>query len=84
VSVTISAVEEYIARFKASRAPSPHTLKAYRSDLHDFVRFTSKTPICPQSEAIIIAYLEHLSDWGAAPRTVRRRMACLRGFYRDL
>lgn len=84
MSVTVSTVEDYIARFKASRDPSPHTLKAYRSDLQDFVRFTGTTSICTDSEAIIIAYLEHLAGWGAAPRTVRRRMACLRGFYRDL
>jgi integrase/recombinase XerD len=70
---------------KAARAPSAHTLKAYASDLRDYSNFLDARQLCPQNSETLLAYAEYLSvDRLAAPRTLRRRMACLRGFYKNL
>lgn len=78
------AIETYLSRYKASRDPSPHTLQAYGSDLRHFAAFAVGTEWELGDDDLIVAYVEHLTSLGAAPRTVRRRIACLRGFYRDL
>jgi integrase/recombinase XerD len=84
VIVTAAATAEYLAKFKALRDPSEHTLRAYASDLRDFRRFLAAHGRLPKSPEIVLAYRQNLSERAAAPRTVRRRMACLRGFYKDL
>jgi integrase/recombinase XerD len=66
------------------RDPSEHTLRAYAADLRDFRRFLAGNRPCTKSPEIVLAYRQNLSERGAAPRTIRRRMACLRGFYKDM
>ena len=83
--VTAATTTAYVDRFRAVRDPSEHTLKAYRSDLRDFAGFLSDRQLCPREPETLVAYASHLSaERRASPRTTRRRMACLRGFYRDL
>lgn len=83
--VTAATTAAYVKRLKAIRAPSEHTLRAYQSDLRDFDGFLRQRELCPRRSETLVAYVAHLADERlAAPRTLRRRMACLRGFYRDL
>jgi site-specific recombinase XerD len=83
--VTSTTTAAYVSRLKAVRAPSEHTLRAYQSDLRDFAGFLKQRDLCPKRSETLVAYAAHLSgERRAAPRTLRRRMACLRGFYRDL
>lgn len=83
--VTFATTTAYVSRMKAARDPSTHTLKAYTSDLKDYARFLSQRHLCPTHADTLLAYVEHLmGERVAAPRTLRRRLACLRGFYRDL
>ncbi len=83
--VTAATTAAYVSRMKAARDPSHCTLKAYTSDLRDYARFLDQRRLCPRRPDTLLAYAEHLIvDRSAAPRTLRRRMACLRGFYRDL
>ncbi len=83
--VTATSTAAYVNRLKASRDPSGHTLKAYTSDLKDYSRFLDRRELCPRRTETLLAYAEHLMvERSAAPRTLRRRMACLRGFYKDL
>jgi integrase/recombinase XerD len=82
--ITTASTAAYVGRLKAARDPSEHTLRAYASDLKDYTRFLAARRLCPRQEDTILAYAGHLMDErAAAPRTLRRRMACLRGFYRD-
>jgi site-specific recombinase XerD len=82
---TSAAAAAYVRRIKAAKDPSGHTLKAYASDLRDFARFLDQERLCPGEGETVLAYARHLMvDRAAAPRTLRRRLACLRGFYRDL
>lgn len=83
--VTSTTTADYVRRIKASRDPSEHTLKAYASDLRDYAGFLLRRKLCPELPETLIAYAEYLrAERSAAPRTLRRRMACLRGFYKDL
>jgi site-specific recombinase XerD len=83
--VTASSAAAYVGRLKAVRDPSPHTLKAYQSDLRDYAGFLAARRLCARRPETLLAYAEHLRvERAAAPRTLRRRMACLRGFYREL
>lgn len=75
----------YVSRMMAARDPSQHTVRAYACDLNDYSRFLAARRLCPKREDTILAYAEYLMrERSAAPRTLRRRMACLRGFYKDL
>ena len=83
--VNTAVAADYVSRLRATRNPSHHTLRAYESDLRDFARFIEAKHLCAQQSQTLLAYASHLStDRRAAPRTLRRRFACLRGFYRDL
>ena len=87
VALLISAATAaaYLARMKATRDPSSHTLGAYASDLKDFARFIDQRALCPGQAETLMAYVQHLMvERAVAPRTLRRRMACLRGFYKDM
>jgi site-specific recombinase XerD len=84
VIVTTGIAADYVRRLKAARDPSEHTLRAYKSDLDDYARFLAARRLCPREGETLLAYAGHLMDErAAAPRTLRRRMACLRGFYKD-
>lgn len=83
--IVTNAAAEYLSHLTAARGRSEHTLRAYRSDLNDFSRFVAARQLCATDSGTVVAYARHLSsERGAAPRTLRRRMACLRGFYKDL
>jgi site-specific recombinase XerD len=83
--VTATSTAAYLHRMKATRDPSRHTLKAYASDLKDYTEFLARQELCPQQAETLAAYAEYLMvEKVAAPRTLRRRMACLRGFYKEL
>ncbi|HYE27896.1 MAG TPA: tyrosine-type recombinase/integrase [Allosphingosinicella sp.] len=82
--MTTASAADYVRRLKAARDPSEHTLRAYKSDLDDYARFLAARRLCPRAGETLLAYAGHLMDErSAAPRTLRRRMACLRGFYKD-
>ena len=85
VIVNEATAAAYVNRMKAARDPSRHTVRAYACDLRDYARFLAATKLCPRREDTVLAYAEYLiSEKAAAPRTLRRRIACLRGFYKDL
>jgi site-specific recombinase XerD len=82
--VTVELTSAYIARLRVARNPSEHTLQAYTADLKHYRGFLESQDTDPSSAASILNYVGHLTRSGAAARTIRRRVACLRGFYRDL
>ncbi|HKO18829.1 MAG TPA: tyrosine-type recombinase/integrase [Acidobacteriaceae bacterium] len=83
--IVTNAAADYLGHLTAARGRSEHTLRAYTSDLKDYSTFLSARGLCPREQGAVVAYARHLaSERGAAARTLRRRMACLRGFYKDL
>lgn len=83
--VSPATATAYISRLKLTRNASSHTARAYEADLRSYTGFLTQRDLCPQRADTILAYAGYLTnEKAAAPRTMRRRMACLRGFYKDL
>ncbi len=79
--------EEYLARFlnylATERDYSPHTLRAYRRDLRDFLDFVQK----PLEEVDLLdlrGFLVHLRRKGNSSRTQARKLSAVKSFYRFL
>jgi site-specific recombinase XerD len=79
------AVELFIGRTRHTRTGSPHTERAYRSDLRHYGRFLHALhlPFDAVARRDAERYLTRLSAEGA-PRSVSRRVSCVRSFYRFL
>lgn len=70
-------IDDYLSVCKIQRGLDPKTLKAYRIDLKQYAAF-AKAEEQPLSRATIMRYLEALS-FAYAPKTVKRKLASLRG-----
>lgn len=82
--IVSQAAAEYLSHLSAARGRSEHTLRAYASDLRDYADFLAGRGLHPASRNSVLEYARYLTgERDAAPRTVRRRIACLRGFYKD-
>jgi integrase/recombinase XerC len=81
----ISAFLRYLAE---ERNYSPHTVAAYEDDLRDFSLFAgAEMPGIPWGEfrrTDIRNFLASLIESGSSPRTVARKLACLKSFFRYL
>ncbi len=77
-----SAVEEFLAHLSEERGYSPHTIRAYRSDLLDFLAAHPRPlEITPGD---VRSYVGTLVLAGARKSTVSRKLAAVRSFYRFL
>ena len=75
-------VEEFVAHL-VDQERSPHTLAAYREDLHAFAawyrgEYQADPDLAELGSAELRAWKTHLADAGKATATVNRRLACLR------
>ena len=79
------AVELFIGRTRHTRSGSPHTEAAYRADLRHYAAFLTSRGLAFHAVTRRDAelYLVRLSAEHSA-RTVRRRVSCIRSFYRFL
>lgn len=83
--MTHDDIEAYLDRLVARRAPSSHTIRAYRSDLRDYARFALAEETDAGRGDTLLAYIRALQVGRlAAARTVRRRVAALRGYFKDV
>ena len=75
----------FLSRTRHTRSGSSHTARAYRTDLNHFGAFLRARSLGHDSVTRHAAeiYLARLAA-AAAPRTVRRRVSCIRSFYRFL
>ncbi|VBB08107.1 phage integrase family [Lucifera butyrica] len=82
-------IQQFLLYLQIEKNASQHTLMSYRADIEYFVAFaqekgvgealfTGVTPI------LIRAYLAHLQEKAYARRTIARRIAALRSFFRHL
>ena len=73
-------VTQYLEIAEFEKKLSPHTVKAYRIDLCQFVAFADgKIP----DRALLSEYLKKLNKH-FSPRSVKRKIASIRAFYRSL
>jgi len=78
-----SAIKEYLGFCTFERRLSEHSISAYDFDLRDFERWVSRAPREQILEEDLKQYLEHMvSERELSVSTVRRRLACLKSFFR--
>lgn len=82
---THDAVELFIQRTRHTRSGSAHTERAYRTDLRDLSAYLARRrlDLWTVSRAEANRYLAELAA-RAKPRTVKRRVSCVRSLYRFL
>jgi integrase/recombinase XerD len=75
-------VGDFLHELQAERGASPHTLAAYRRDLHDFRAFLREVgrPLHRIGPDDVVAWLDRLRRAGLKPASVARRLSALRGF----
>lgn len=73
-------VLRYIECCEFEKKLSPDTVKAYCIDLRQFVAFTGDRNV---DRELLGAYVKHLNQ-RFSPRSVKRKLASVRGFYTDL
>ena len=79
-------VERFCVALQVERNASEHTIRAYRVDLMDFLRWANREGILPLSATHrqMRRYLAQLDCAGYARTTVNRRLSSLRMFFRWL
>jgi integrase/recombinase XerD len=76
----------YLRHCRVTRGLSGHSLDAYGQDLGELYRFigASRAPSCVDRD-VIVDYVQHLREARRlGPRTVKRRLACLKAFFKWL
>ncbi len=79
-------IGRFLSYLGAERRFSPNTLAAYEDDLRQYAAFLTREGLHPHDvdHLIIRRFLGSLLDAGLAKRSVARKLACLRSFYRFL
>jgi integrase/recombinase XerC len=82
------AVEVFLTYLRSERNYSPHTVAAYREDLRGFAEFVASRGGADSLGAVrtdhLRKYLGVLLEEGFARRSIARKLACLRSFFRYL
>lgn len=73
-------VVDYLEMCERGKKLSPDTVKAYRIDLKQFAQFTGDVLA---DKDMLSEYIKYLNE-NFAPRSVKRKLASVRAFYRDL
>lgn len=76
--------EKFLVYLKVEKNYSSHTLIGYSYDLKEYYAFLGQTGSLEAGKDSLRRYLAHLNEKGLSKRTVSRRMATLRTFYRFL
>ncbi|MBT8387396.1 MAG: tyrosine-type recombinase/integrase [Ignavibacteria bacterium] len=74
----------YIDHIENIKRYSPHTVKSYKTDLHQFIDFCEvkrKTDVDKISEKFIKSYLMKLSEDNLDKSTIARKLAAIRGLF---
>lgn len=82
-------VEEFLTAMAHERAASPHTLRAYRRELHDFGAYLNEklgdgVAIASVEHRQIRAYLSELYGRGLSKASVARALAAIRAWFKWL
>lgn len=78
-------VEGYIIYIRNIRRYSPNTVKSYRADLTDFIKYCNenkKTEVDLINDRFVKSYLMHLSEKKIEKISIVRKLSSLRGLFR--
>lgn len=76
--------EKFLVYLKAEKNYSAHTRESYRHDLRRFYLLLDERPLHTVSKDVVRSYLARMNEEGLSRRTIGRRMAALRTFFRFL
>lgn len=84
-----SMVESFLNYIQFEKRASPHTVLAYTQDLRQFENFLTKTfadgTSAPTADyGYVRAWIVQLAEDGIEPRSINRKIACLRTLYKFL
>lgn len=82
------AISDFIAELRL-RSESPHTIRNYAADLREFVEYfsppgESPPPVADFDLLALREWLANLYSADMKPATIRRKLACIRTFFRYL
>ncbi len=81
-------IREFLDYIQFERRYSSHTARSYKTDLNDFLIYLQsydQTPdLCEIDESTIQYFLNKLTQKGLSARTVARKLATLKSFYKYL
>ncbi len=79
-------MEAFLNYLQYEKRVSPHTVKAYRTDLEQFAAYLQKefgeNDIRKVDSADVRAWMMQLMEGGDSPRSVNRKISALRAFFR--
>ncbi len=77
------ALDSFITYLRAERNLSPHTLRAYRGDVGNFLAYVSRAKLGLDSldHRFIRGYLAYLSHFNLARSSLARKTAAIRAFF---
>lgn len=75
---------KFLTYLKVEKNYSPHTLTGYSHDLLEFYKFLNQTDLAAVDKDFLRRFLAQLNSEGLTKRTITRRMAALRTYFRFL
>jgi len=82
--MSAAAVDKFLDYLKAERNCSPHTVQSYRNDLRALSEFLGERSVEFVDKLLLRRYLSELNQKGLSKRTIARRTAAMRTFFRFL
>jgi integrase/recombinase XerD len=78
------SLRQYLTYLKVEKGLRPLTCEAYERDLNLFAEYLEGVDALPATatQAQVAGFLEHLQTHGVQPRSIARKLSCLRGFYK--
>ena len=83
----MECILEFINYLQIDKKYSENTIMSYESDLKDYQKFMTdflKKDIYHIEKKDIKLYLKYLKDQNKSPKSISRRISCIRGFYKFL
>ncbi|MFM7281708.1 MAG: site-specific integrase [Planctomycetia bacterium] len=81
------ARDEFLRELEAVRGSSPHTLRAYRADLEEFLRFAAERGLEQPDQVTpraLRSYLARLDERGLAKSSIQHKLSAARSFFQHL
>lgn len=79
----IRMTEEFYGYLANEKGASPHTMRAYKGDLGDFMRFVAKSPATDIDHKLIRAYIVTIYK-GLKKSSLARKVASIRAYFKFL